>query len=509
MNAETRSVIIIGAGVAGLSAGCYARMNGYRTHIFEMHTQPGGLCTSWRRKGYTVDGCIHWLVGSSPTSPFYPLWEEVGAVQGKEFLYAKEYARYETEDGRTLRFPTDLDALEAHWLEFAPEDAGSVREFVAAARRLLGFQQPLDRPPELYGPTDGLRVVRQMLPYMGLMRRWSARSIADFAARLKNDALRDLLMRAWYPDFSLFFLLLTMTWLHKREAGYPLGGSLAFARSIEKRYRDLGGEITYGARVRRILVQDDRAVGVELEDGSRHFADAVISAADGYTTIFRMLEGRYVDDRIRRLYEMPLFPPLVCVSLGVRRTFEDIPHLVIGLDIPLKRPVSIAGREERRMQVHPYSFDPTLAPPGKAVLVVLFNTDYDYWKRLHETPERYRTEKERVAEQVVAALEDRFPGLSAQVEMVDVATPVTYERYTGNWRGSFEGWLLTPQNAQVQVPRTLPGLRNFYMAGHWTMPGGGLPTALLTARWAVQVMCHHNGRKFVAIRNTQHGVRET
>ncbi|MDW7992527.1 MAG: NAD(P)/FAD-dependent oxidoreductase, partial [Anaerolineae bacterium] len=92
------------------------------------------------------------------------------------------------------------------------------------------------------------------------------------------------------------------------------------------------------------------------------------------------------------------------------------------------------------------------------------------------------------------------PGLSAQVEMVDVATPVTYERYTGNWRGSFEGWLLTPQNAQVQVPRTLPGLRNFYMAGHWTMPGGGLPTALLTGRWAVQVMCRHDGRPFTAIK---------
>lgn len=247
---------------------------------------------------------------------------------------------------------------------------------------------------------------------------------------------------------------------------------MAFARSIERRYRDLGGEITYGARVRRILVRDDRAVGVEPEDGSQHFADAVISAADGYTTIFRMLEGRYVDDRIRRLYEMPLFPPLVQVSLGVRRTFEDVRHLIAGLDIPLKSSLRVGGREERRVTVHPYSFDPTLAPPGKT--------------------------KERVAEQVVAALEGRFPGLSAQVEMVDVATPVTYERYTGNWRGSFEGWLLTPQNAQVLVPRTLPGLRNFYMAGHWTMPGGGLPTALLTARWAVQVMCRHDGREFRA-----------
>ena len=495
-----RSVIIIGAGIAGLCAGCYARMNGYRAHILEMHTLPGGLCTSWQRRGYTVNGCLHWLVGSSPSSEFYALWEEVGAVQGRTFVYADEYSRYETADGQALRFPTDLETLEEHWLEFAPEDGPSIREFVAAARRLTRFRQPLGMPPELYGPADGLRALRQMAPYMGLMRRWSSLSIADFAARLKNPVLRDALIRAWYPEFSAFFLLVTLAWLHNREAGYPLGGSLEFARAIEKRYRDLGGEITYGARVRRILVRDDRAVGVELEDGTRHSADAVISAADGHTTLFGMLEGRYVTDKIRRLYEMPLFPPLVFVALGVRRTFEDLPHLVAGLDVPLQRPIRVGLREEARLLVHPYNFDPTLAPPGKTVVTVVFNTDYDYWKRLRERPQEYRAEKERIAAGVVEALEARFPGLAAQVEMTDVATPVTYERYTGNWRASFEGWMLTPQNANVRVPRTLPGLKNFYMAGHWTMPGGGVPTALITARWAVQMMCHHDGKTFVGAR---------
>lgn len=483
-----RSVIIIGAGIAGLSAGCYAQMHGYQSHIFEMHSLPGGLCTAWQRKGYTIDGCIHWLVGSSPGSPFYPLWEEVGALQDKEFLYAEEYTRYETEDGRTLRFPTNLDALEEHWLAFAPEDAALIREFVGAARRLIGFRQPLDRPPELYGPLDGMRLLRDMRPYMGLMRRWSSVSIADFAARIHNTALRDMLLRAWYPEFALFFLMTTLAWMHKHEAGYPIGGSLPLARSIEQRYRELGGAITYRAKVRRILVRNDRAVGVELEDGSRYEADAVISAADGHTTLFQMLEGRYVDKRIRRLYEMPLFPPLVCVSLGVRRTFEDVPHLIAGLDIPLKRPIRVGNREEQRMQVRPHHFDPTLAPPGKAVVMVLFNADYAWWRHLYETPEQYRAEKERIADQVVAALEERFPGLAAQVEMRDVATPMTYERYTGNWQASFEGWLLTPHNANVQMPRTLPGLKHFYMAGHWTMPGGGLPVALLTGRWAVQLM---------------------
>ena len=76
-----KSTIIIGAGIAGLSAGCYAQMNGYRTSVFEMHTIPGGLCTAWKRKGYTIDGCFHWLLGSKPGANFNHVWQELGAMR--------------------------------------------------------------------------------------------------------------------------------------------------------------------------------------------------------------------------------------------------------------------------------------------------------------------------------------------------------------------------------------------------------------------------------------------
>jgi len=77
---EDKSIVIIGAGIAGLSTGCYGQMNGYRTRIFEMQNMPGGLCTSWQRQGYTIDGCLAWLVGSAPGSSFYRIWEELGAI---------------------------------------------------------------------------------------------------------------------------------------------------------------------------------------------------------------------------------------------------------------------------------------------------------------------------------------------------------------------------------------------------------------------------------------------
>ena len=151
-------IIIIGAGFAGLSTGIYARMNGYRTKIFELHTQPGGLCTSWKRKGYTIDGCIHWLVGSNPRSGMYHFWQEVGIAQEREFVNLDEFLRYEGEDGRTFILYSDVDRLEKHMLELSPQDAEVTREFIRGIRLGLNFDPPSEDDPPLKRLLNGLKL---------------------------------------------------------------------------------------------------------------------------------------------------------------------------------------------------------------------------------------------------------------------------------------------------------------------------------------------------------------
>jgi phytoene dehydrogenase-like protein len=129
VSTSPKTVAIIGAGVAGLATGIYAQMNGYAAHVFEMHTQPGGLCTSWERKGYTIDCCVHWLTGSRPGTSLYKLWEEVGLIQGLDLIDHDELVRVEFADGPTVHLYTDLDRLEKHLLELAPEDAAVIKEF--------------------------------------------------------------------------------------------------------------------------------------------------------------------------------------------------------------------------------------------------------------------------------------------------------------------------------------------------------------------------------------------
>jgi phytoene dehydrogenase-like protein len=492
------SIIIIGAGLTGLSAGCYGRMNGYKTTIFEMHSIPGGVCTAWKRKGYTIDGAVNWVVGTKPGGMYHRFWEELGVAQNWEVYNHDLVFVVENREGKAFNLYCDADRLERHMLEVAPEDTDAIRRLTGAIRRASMFTIPAEKPEELYNFIDMIKMAG-MLPLMGFMKKWAKVTVGDYIDSLENPFLREVIPLAFGTDAPMVMLIMMLAWQHAKAAGYVIGGALPLAQAVEKRYLDLGGEVHYDSRVEKILVENDKAVGVRLADGSEHRADWVISAADGRTTIFDMLEEKYIDREIKERYENPnLFKPLVYVSLGVAGELDGIPPASIsGLTFPLDTPILIAGKEEKTMNVRSYCFDPTLTPEGKNVLIVQYETDFDYWKELSEDPPRYKAEKEKITEEIITGLEQRIPGIREHVEMTDVATPVTWERYTGNWRGAYEGWMFDADSFTSSMKKTLPGLANFYMAGQWVNPGGGLPTAVMSGNHTIQLICSRDRKKFV------------
>ena len=502
-NSEARSIIIIGAGIAGLSAGCYGQMNGYRTQIFELHDKPGGLCTAWKRRGYTFDGCIEWLWGSKEGTGLNAIWRELGAAQGRRMLHHDEYMRFESLDGRTLVLYTDADRTRQYLKELAPGDAKQIDRLCNAICRLASMGEAMDGGSGFAGRISaGLRMAL-LLPTFA---KYSRLSVKELAARFSDPFLRECLLAIFgMPELSAMGSLTPLACMHSGDGGYPMGGSLEFARAIERRYLELGGEIRYRSRVAEILVEtgpegQDRAVGVRLTDGTEHRADVVISAADGHATLFELLKGRYVSDEVRGYYqEWPIWQPLVQVSLGVARDLSDEPHM---LSLPFRKPIVIAGQERTRAKVKHYCYDPTMAPPSKSAMAVVFRSNHAYWKSLSGEPERYEAEKKEIAIKAIEQLEARFPGITDQVEVVDVATPLTYERYTGNWQGSEMGWLATATTMMMAmrgkgIDKTLPDLESFYMAGQWVEPGGGLPPAAMSGRNVIHTICKQDKRPFM------------
>jgi len=186
------------------------------------------------------------------------------------------------------------------------------------------------------------------------------------------------------------------------------------------------------------------------------------------------------------------------VNIGLNADYSGEPY---HFSYPLKNPIPVSGKKIERFEVKNHSYDPTLYPAGKSIFSILMEGNWDYWKDMERDSDDYRSLKQKILEDVIGALSERFPQIRSQIEVTDVATPLTYVRYTGNWKGSYEGWLFTKKSILVRVPSTLKGLKNFYMIGQWTSPGGGLPSGLITARSAIKKICKREKMQFVTNRD--------
>jgi phytoene dehydrogenase-like protein len=495
-----KKVVIIGAGVAGLSAGCFAGMNDYEAEIYESHTLPGGLCTAWKRKQYTIDGCIHWLTGSSPGYSFYRVWQELGAVQGHRMLNHEAFTRLTNKDGRTFIVYCDADKLEKQLLDLFPGDAENIRLLCRLIRRFTKLQMPIGKPFELYTIFDIIPLIIKMLPLSKDMNFCNGITIGEFASRFKDPFLRESLpMLLWEKDYPLLALVATFALLHMKAGGFPEGGSLEFARAIENRFTNLGGKIFYKQKVEKILVENTHAIGVRLADGREIRSDYVISAADLKTTLYDMLDGKFIDPMHEEMFRtVKLAPSSVQISFGVNLDLSGQPDYLSD-SWELQSPIQVGNQKFSWMFIKNYCFDKTLAPPGKSVVESTFVVDdFQYWENLVKDKAAYSIEKERIATTMAEEIDRKYPGFKNAIEVTDIATPMTYVRYTGNWKGTYMTWVISPDKVKKyrMVKKTVPGLDNFWLSGMWVQPPGGVPTGAMTSRDIIQIMCKKDKKRF-------------
>ncbi|MBN2267418.1 MAG: NAD(P)/FAD-dependent oxidoreductase [Candidatus Babeliaceae bacterium] len=489
-----KSIAIIGGGVSGLCTGSFAAAAGFQPIIYEMNKVPGGLCTGWQKGDYTVDFCISWLTGAADTNDgcdLYHDWKFLGVIDQLTYVFPQEITRIINTDGRQLAISTDLDTFEQNMLSIAPEDECAIKDLIAAIRKFAKNNLGLHSPTSF-----GERIENwwRLLTMASPLYRYGNLSMQELGLQFKNQFLREAFTHSWDPRLSAMSILAIIAWAHCGICGYPIGGSQAFARALESRFKELGGIIRYEAPIEKILVEENQAVGVKLADGEECHADYVISAADGYSTLFELLGGEYVTQKIASYYrDLPIFGPLLFLAFGVDKSFADFPHQLSNTIFKIPK-ITIADREHEWLQVKIHNTDPTLAPDGKTVLSVFLDSNFDFWQKLSENRDQYEEMKKRVADIVANLLNEQFPGIISTLEMKEVITPVSVHRWTKNWHGSYEGWLSTPQTIFMHMERTLPGLKNFYMVGHWVQPGGGLPSCVITAKEVMNMLCEHAGR---------------
>lgn len=482
---ENKKIIIIGGGVAGLSTGIYGQLGGFDTKIFEMHSIPGGQCTAWDRKGFRFDYCLHWLIGTR-ASVFHDIWLETNVINDNVKIVDNEIHTLVKDDkwGDFYVF-TNVDKWQEYLITMAPEDEKGIRR-MCRQMKMGAKLEPFGITPDLRRFTDYFSALLKMRKLLFLLNRLSKVSAKDYfvSLNLKNPRLNYFLNRLYgETNFSALVLVMMLGWFHAKNAGYLVGGSLPMALRMADRYKSLGGELLIRKRVKTILVENDRATGIELTDGSVHKADYIISAADGHSTLFEMLGGRYLTPKLEEAYaNWDLYIPFVQIAFGVndKLVSETVTttclkdKFMIG-NLEVKHGYSVLNQS---------SADPTLAPEGKTTILVRFDSAWENWERMGESD--YTKIIEQIREKGIEILESHFPGVREKIEVIDISTPKTLVKYTGVWKGAYEGFLPTGNMIKKTLPNTIPGLKRFYMVGQWMFPGGGIPPAAQSGKWVIQ-----------------------
>ncbi len=495
-----KKVLIIGGGVAGLSAGIYLKANGYDVEILEKNLEIGGACTGWERKGFYIDGCIHWLTGVNPNDSLYKLWTETRAItKDTKIFYQDELTKYVFEDKKTLTTYADLEKMEKSLLEFAPEDNKQIKKLIKQIRTFQTVNPPCNKPIELMNLKDLLNVARTMLFKLHLLKKASKMSCKDLAKKFKNPRLREVLAHFMAPNYNYMSMLYMLGHISAKDGGIPLGGSLAIAKRMENYFLELGGVVTKNAPVTKILVENDTAKGVILSSGSVKNSDWVISTTPLEHCLVDLLDNKYHDNKFDfRLKDQKTYP-IYTYTVAVIKCPTNVSEKSLAVNVRLDEKIKM-DTDYDTIAFRNYAYDDTVkAQEGYSVMQATIHGNdqmYFWWKDIKENGD-YKATKKQIAERFLQIAKATFPDVANALEIIDVVTPCTYERYLNSRHGSFQGFIHTKSGKALMHNGRLKGLKNFILGGQWIIRSGGLPPAIMSGRFSAQRICHDDKKVFV------------
>ncbi|WP_242875915.1 phytoene desaturase family protein [Cellulosilyticum sp. I15G10I2] len=491
---DMKKVVVIGAGIAGLSAGIYALQSGFDVTILEQHTIPGGNCTSWKRNGYLFEGGLHWLTGSSQNTPLHQVWLNIGALTDDTAIHLKDILYTYYYNGQEVYLYRDLDKLEKHWSTLSPEDAPAVQSLCRDIKLFGKVGMPVQDIKGVKVQIKNkmsLSMLFTLIPLFSKLRKYESLSVRELSEKFKHPAIRTLLQNIVGENLTASALLFTLGCFSSGDGGYVEGGSLRMALNIAKRFTDLGGNIQYTSRAEKVILAEGKAVGV-LTKGQIIPADAVIVATDTVRAIDNLFDTPLHEPWMDQMRSNVKFMADTFICLGVEADLSNLPENML---FSLEQPLSIAGQKHSIFALHNYAAYEGYAPKDCSALTTIFMGDtYSYWKTQKENG-TYETEKQKVAEEVIRLLEQKLPQTAGKVSVVNVATPLTYERYCDTYHGSWMT-LMEKGDKMTTYPSVSESIHNLYFAGQRIQTPGGLPVAAHTGRKAIQYLCKDTNTVF-------------
>jgi len=489
-----KKIIIIGAGVAGLSAGIYALKNGFGCEIYEQNTYSGGECTAWYRKGYTIDGAISWLTGIKKNTKIFDTWKEVGAFQTRDIVKSDIFAVIHGETD--LVWYRDLDKLKKELLRVSPIDGEEIERLIKMLGILQHFEMPAGKPIDMMDYNEKKAFMNVMMRVFGTLGDICAKTTEEYCTCFKSNLIKRALLSFAFKDNLCQGVLITLASLAGGHIGWIKGGSKQLTDNMRKTFIGLGGKLFCKSRVQEIVIIDGTAQGIILANGRKLSADYVIPACDLYITMKKLLKAQYRDSVLDDFYTQKGYhTSSICqVTFGVNCDLSKYENK----NIFLFEQEEIAGETIDSCCFTHYCDEKGFAPKGKSVVKTgLTVYDYRNWEDL--SSEAYQRKKEEIREAYQRMLYKFFPETRNKIEMVDITTPLTYERFCGAYQGAYMAFMLTKETNKVSHSGVIKGISNMNLAGQWLSALGGLPDAVISGKNAVMRICAQEHLQFQGV----------
>jgi phytoene dehydrogenase-like protein len=502
---ERADVVVIGAGLGGLSAAGYLAKAGNRVVVLEHHAVPGGYAHEFRRGKYRIEVSLHALDGMDPGGWTHSVFEDLEVLDQVPFQRLDPYytARFPEHE-----FSAHLDPLlyERDMARLFPDEAEGLNRLFADMKVVYRQGREWVSEKMINGPA--LTRISEAFPQMveSVSVTW-----ADYMRRyIRDPKLMSALSVLWgyhgLPPSRLKAANAILSWgsYHLDGAYYPAGGSMAMSRAVEKTIRKYGGQVHYRQTVERIEVRDGKAFAAETAQGLRVEGDIFISNASPKDTLLKFVGPRHLPASYLQKVDTDQ-PHLGCIAvyLALDRDLlaEGWPHhellLFTTYDLDADYAASISGDWDKvNMAITHYNHaDPTCSPAGGSVLVLLSLADWNYadqWgtggdlANYGKNP-RYQELKNAAAERMIDRAEACIPGLRDSIKYSEVATPLTNARYTRNPNGSIYGAVPALNNLASRISEITP-ISNLLLTGAW-VSNGGMSTALLSGASAAIKAC--------------------
>lgn len=483
-------VMIIGGGVAGLSAGIYARLSGHEAIVCEKHVIAGGNLTGWSRGGYHIDNCIHWLTGTNKRSIYYKMWEKLGILgDGVEQRVGKSLFSCE-RDGIRVSLTPSLGGLYREMMAISPEDSAEIMKLCYAIELIMAVEHIAGKNCD-----KGISVGR-LFNGLGPLLKYYGLTTGQLAKRFKSPALQCFITGFWGDDFGAFALLYVFATYCGRNGFLPEGGSLKSAERMAQRFKSLDGQLRLGCEVKSVNMDGKRASSVTFADGSTEETDFVILATDPAVTFGKILDLP-MPKKLKKHYDNPKLTPFSAYQAAFACDSAELPFEGdLIFDVPSEYAEELGTRQ---LIVREFSHEPSFAPEGKNILQTLtfcFGEDCEEFIRLRrEDMVGYKAKKKRLTEILQMLIENHCPTLRGRLTLIDAWTPASYERYVNSRVGSFMSFAIPEKFLPIPLGGGIKGAKNVFMATQWLQSPGGLPIAAQSGMFAVKKINRRSSRK--------------